>query len=142
MKPPLSMRIGHSNADVASALNEATAWLADPKPPAAAEFFIRLAIEELGTNWIKYGAKDSPEGFMTLELFHGNDALTLKTTDPGCPFNPLDVPPPQTELPPEQREPGGLGILLLRKMADRMSYERRDGLNIITVEKSTSHSQA
>lgn len=142
MNAPLSLRIGNSNADIASALDQTTRWLEKMEIPAAARFFPGLAIEELATNWIKYGWSGSLKDFMTLDLSHHAGTLTLISTDPGAPFNPLDVPPPPGGVPLEQREPGGLGILLLRKMADRMSYERRDGQNIITLEKSTTHTQA
>jgi anti-sigma regulatory factor (Ser/Thr protein kinase) len=49
----------------------------------------------------------------------------------------LDVPIPSTDLPLEERDLGGIGILLLRKMADQMSYEHRDGMNILTLEKAS-----
>jgi anti-sigma regulatory factor (Ser/Thr protein kinase) len=142
MNTPLSLRIGNSNADIASALDQTTGWLEKMEIPAEARFFPGLAIEELATNWIKYGCSGSSKDFMTLELFHRAGTLTLIATDTGAPFNPLDMPPPLAGVPLEQREPGGLGILLLRKMADRMSYERRDEQNIVTLEKSTIHTQA
>ena len=142
MKERLALRIENSHAAIASALNETTRWLAYFEIPTATQYFIRLAIEELGTNWIKYSSKDAHEEGMTFELLLYADMVVLKATDTGPAFNPLDVPPPLKSLPPEKRDPGGLGILLLRKMADRMSYERRESMNIVTIEKSTSHTPA
>jgi serine/threonine-protein kinase RsbW len=60
----------------------------------------------------------------------------VTVTDDGHPFNPLDLPEPDTSLPMEDRPIGGLGIHLLRKMSDRMEYERRDGKNQVTLRKS------
>lgn len=133
------LQTGNSEAEIASALEAATNWLARFEIPSAAQYFIRLAIEELGTNWIKYGCPEPIEHRMTFELSLRADAVILKTTDTGPAFNPLKAPPPRNDLPLEKQEVGGLGILLLRKMADRMSYERVDHLNVVTIEKSTGH---
>ena len=52
---------------------------------------------------------------------------------PCLPFNPLGIETPDTELSLEEREIGGLGIHLIRKMIDRVSYRRRIDKNVITV---------
>ena len=137
MKDEISIRIGNSIAEVASTLDESMIWLGQFEVSAKAQYFVRLAIEELATNWIKYGCLETREHLMTFDLHHSADRLILKVTDNGAPFNPLDVPIPSTDLPLEERDTGGLGILLLRKMADQMSYEHRDGMNILTLEKAS-----
>jgi anti-sigma regulatory factor (Ser/Thr protein kinase) len=140
----LSIRIGNSLPEVAAALDQAEKWLSGKQAPAGAKSFASLAIEELGTNWIKYGCRDAAGHFMEFDLALDAGRLVLETTDDGSAFNPLDAPEPATHLPIEQREPGGLGILLLRKMADRMCYEFRGGLNLLTLEKTflrTDHGQ-
>jgi anti-sigma regulatory factor (Ser/Thr protein kinase) len=53
--------------------------------------------------------------------------------DDGIPFNPLGVETPDTDLPLEEREIGGLGIHLVRRMMDKVSYRRRIDKNVITV---------
>lgn len=137
MKDEISIRIGNSIGEVASALNESMIWLGQFEISAKAQYFVRLAMEELATNWIKYGCLETREHLMTFELCHTADRLILKVTDNGAAFNPLDVPIPSTDLPLEERDLGGIGILLLRKMADQMSYEHRDGMNILTLEKAS-----
>ena len=54
--------------------------------------------------------------------------------DDGHEFNPLAAPEPDVHLPAEQRVPGGLGIHLIRSLAERLHYERRDGRNRLTVK--------
>ena len=135
MKDEISIRIGNSIGEVASALDESMVWLGQFEVSAKAQSFVRLAIEELATNWIKYGCLETREHLMTFDLRHTADRLILKVTDDGAPFNPLDAPIPPTDQPLEERDLGGLGILLLRKMADHMSYEHRDGMNILRLEK-------
>lgn len=137
MKDQLSIRIGNSITEVSSALDESMSWLGQFEVSAKAQYFVRLAIEELATNWIKYGCLETQEHLMTFELRHTAEGMILKVTDNGAAFNPLDVPIPSTDLPLEERDLGGIGILLLRKMADQMSYEHRDGMNILTLEKAS-----
>ena len=137
MKDQLSIRIGNSIAEVSSALDESMSWLGQFEVSAKAHYFVRLAIEELATNWIKYGCLETQEHLMTFDLRHTAERMILKVTDNGALFNPLDVPIPSTDLPLEERDLGGIGILLLRKMADQMSYEHRDGMNILTLEKAS-----
>lgn len=140
MKECLTLHIQNSDHAIASALGEATNWFAGLEIPAATQYFIRLAIEELGTNWMKYSSQAAHADGMGFELLLCADRVVLRATDTGPEFNPLDVPPPPESLPPEKRDPGGLGILLLRKMADRMSYERRASMNIVTIEKTGNRS--
>ena len=136
MKESHSIRIGNSMAEVASALDEAANWIEPLQVSAKAQYFLSLAIEELATNWIKYGYRDTDAHSMTFDLGVRECRLILAATDDGLPFNPMDEPAPSTALPLEERDTGGLGILLLRKMADEMSYEQREGMNILTLEKA------
>jgi len=131
-----SIRIGNSMTEVASALDEAANWIEPLQVSAKARYFLSLAIEELATNWIKYGCRDTGAHSMKFDLGVRDGRLTLTTTDDGFSFNPMDAPVPSTNIPLEERDAGGLGILLLRKMADQMSFEHREGMNILTLEKA------
>ena len=55
--------------------------------------------------------------------------------DEGVPFDPLSVPDPDTELSLDERDIGGMGIHIVRKSMDEVSYEYKDGRNIFTVMK-------
>jgi len=137
MTGQICIRIGNSITEVATALNESMIWLDQFEVSAKARYFVSLAIEELATNWIKYGCFDRREYHMRFDLSLRNEKLILKAVDDGLAFNPLSVPAPSTSIPLEERDLGGLGILLLRKMADQISYEHRDGMNILQLEKAT-----
>jgi len=93
-----------------------------------------LALEELGTNILKYGYDDTAVHEIILYIQVQPGTLRLVLEDDGHPFNPLDYSEPDLHLPAEERLPGGLGIHLVRKMADRIEYQRRDGRNRVTVE--------
>jgi anti-sigma regulatory factor (Ser/Thr protein kinase) len=60
-------------------------------------------------------------------------ALRIEVIDDGQPFNPLKAPEPDTSL-----AIGGLGIHLLRELADEATYERRDRTNRLVLLKRMS----
>ncbi len=61
--------------------------------------------------------------------------LRLELADDGIPFDPLAMELPATDRSPDLRPVGGLGVLMVRKMMDRVRYERRDGCNRLTLAK-------
>ena len=60
---------------------------------------------------------------------------TVSVSDDGTPFDPLRVPPPDTTLAADDRPIGGLGMLLLRKTMDAVSYRYAHGCNILSFRK-------
>jgi anti-sigma regulatory factor (Ser/Thr protein kinase) len=59
--------------------------------------------------------------------------LTVTISDDGIPFNPLLKGPPEISLAAKDRTISGLGILLVRKMADDILYQRRIDKNVVTL---------
>jgi len=96
----------------------------------------QLAVEEIGTNIIKYGYEDQLEHRITLSVECLSDCFRLRILDDGRPFDARQVPEPDLEQGLEGRQPGGLGISLVRRLARHMDYERRNGINTLTVEIS------
>ena len=96
---------------------------------------INLVLEEMVTNIIKYAKPAGGEHqiLVTLDLTIGELIVTL--IDNGPEFNPLARPDVDTTLPIEEREIGGLGIHLVKKMVDHIEYQRRDGKNYLTMVK-------
>ena len=136
MDDHLKLQVKSAFAEIPVANEAASRWLADRNAPPAADYLANLAIEELVTNCIKYGYEDSAEHVIEIELKLNARELVLTVTDDGHPFNPLQVPEPDTNKPVEDLRVGGLGIHLLRKMSDRMEYARIDGKNQVTLLKS------
>ena len=99
-------------------------------------YHAQLAVEEIGTNIIKYGYDDELEHRITLRVECLADCFRLQILDDGHPFDARQVPEPDLEQRLEERQPGGLGISLVRRLARRMDYERRNGINALTVEVS------
>lgn len=61
--------------------------------------------------------------------------VTLQFLDSGKPFDPLAKPDADTGLSAEEREIGGLGILMVKKSMDQVRYEYKDGCNIPRLKK-------
>jgi serine/threonine-protein kinase RsbW len=97
-----------------------------------------LVSEEIFVNEVTHGGcgPDGPPVTVGIEVEGG--LLTLRFEDEGVAFDPLGRPEPDLDAPPEDREIGGLGIYLVGELADRISYERREGRNILHVERRFS----
>ena len=135
MAAQLTLHVKNSATEIPVATAAVARWLADQHAPPAADYFASLAIEELVTNCIKYGYDDDRDHRIEIELKYAPAELTITVTDDGHRFNPLDRPEPDVNLPVEDRPIGGLGIHLLRKMADRIDYAREDSHNRLTLHK-------
>jgi anti-sigma regulatory factor (Ser/Thr protein kinase) len=61
--------------------------------------------------------------------------IIASVADRGAPFNPLLAPEPDLAAGLEQRDVGGLGIHLVRRLVNSMEYERREGQNYLTFRK-------
>ncbi|TFZ01432.1 ATP-binding protein [Ramlibacter rhizophilus] len=68
-----------------------------------------------------------PDGRVLVQARVQDDALVIGITDFAPAFNPLLVPLPDTSLPLEARQPGGLGLLFVRRTADELHYRRVEG---------------
>ena len=62
-----------------------------------------------------------------------SERMILTFKDDGVLFNPLEAQEPNVTLPLEERESGGLGLLMVKKMASDLSYVYENGYNVLTV---------
>ncbi len=97
---------------------------------------ILILLEELLTNLAKYGYPDRAEpGRAEIALALNGSLLEIEFIDDGCAFDPLAVLLPNLDEPLEERPVGGLGLHLLRSLADGVRYERRDNKNVIRLSR-------
>ncbi|HEX3026476.1 MAG TPA: ATP-binding protein [Clostridia bacterium] len=94
-----------------------------------------MSLDEILTNTVGYGFKDSEEHEIIVKFVLYNKTLTIEIRDDGIPFNPLKQPEPDLSQNIEERPIGGLGIHLVRKMMDAVDYRREEGCNILTIKK-------
>jgi anti-sigma regulatory factor (Ser/Thr protein kinase) len=91
-----------------------------------------VVYDELATNVAKYATQACELVVRARRSAHG--AVTLVVEDDGAAFDPFAREAAATDRPLEEREPGGLGVLLVRELATSVSYRRADGRNRVEVE--------
>ena len=93
---------------------------------------LELALEEAAVNICSY-AYEIPPGEVTIRISRETEVVRIELVDAGVPFDPLaaDAPDIRSEL--ENREVGGLGIFLIRRMLDEVHYSRSGDRNILSL---------
>ena len=135
MGASLTIEVSNSRDAIARANGEAERWLESYQPGPEVLNLVLLGIEEVVTNCIEYGYDDDDEHTILIVLSISDGNLIMDVIDDGHPFDPLTRPAPDFSLDVQDRPIGGLGIYLLRKLADQISYERRDGTNRLTLTR-------
>ena len=104
--------------------------------PLKAQMQIDMAVDEVFSN-IAFYAYHPETGDVTVRIETEEDPLSVVLTfiDHGIPYNPLERKDPDVSLPVDERPVGGLGIFLVKKVMDGISYEHRDGRNILILKK-------
>lgn len=95
---------------------------------------IDLAVEEIYINIASYAYPDS-EGNAEIILSENNGEFVMTFIDEGVPYDPLAKPDPDTTLSASERQIGGLGIFLVKKIMDSVTYKYEDGKNFLTISK-------
>lgn len=102
-------------------------------------FRLALALDEAVTNVIGHAFNEqTPPHLIAVELDITDASVTATVIDNGRAFDPSAAPEPDVSLPLAQRDPGGLGILLVHRMVDRVEYHRAAGENRLRLEKARS----
>lgn len=98
---------------------------------------VDVAIDEIFSNIIFYsGLKETDKAVIRVTIEEDDEkSITLEFIDTGRPFNPLEQPEPDVTKPAEEREIGGLGIFMVKKSMDHVSYRNEEGKNILTIRK-------
>lgn len=101
-------------------------------------YLVRLVIEEIATNIVKYGYEDHLPGVIRAICACDDGVLHVKISDHGRPFDPRDPPDPDFSDDVETRTVGGLGIFLVRELCDELDYQHNplNGWNELTVIKA------
>lgn len=104
--------------------------------PLKAQMQIDIAIDELFGNIAQY-AYDPLTGPATVRVEVEEDPMAVIITfiDHGKPYDPLAGKDPDVSLGADEREIGGLGVFLVKKTMDEITYEYKDGHNILRIRK-------
>lgn len=103
--------------------------------PEAVRRSLNIALDELLANELSHGMAGRDAGSVTVEVELDRERLTATIADDGPPFDPFRQAAPDTTLSVDERPIGGLGIHLVRELMDDVSYERRDGQNVVVLVK-------
>jgi anti-sigma regulatory factor (Ser/Thr protein kinase) len=120
------------------ALDALEAALRGERVPEATVLDLRLAAEEVLTNFTKYGHDDAADHWVRVRLTLLHDEVTLEFTDDGRPFDPLAARPPRLAAPGGERPIGGFGIHLMLAIVDAAEYTRIGAENVLTLRKRLS----
>ncbi|MBO4880389.1 MAG: anti-sigma factor antagonist [Firmicutes bacterium] len=102
-----------------------------------AQMQIDVAVEEIFTNIALYAyAPGSGTAKVRFEKEADPPAAVITFLDRGVPYDPLERSDPDIALSADDREIGGLGIFMAKKLMDDVSYDYKDGQNILTLKKN------
>jgi len=112
-------RINHALAD----------FLAEEGVPGRTIHHVRLVVEELVVNVVRYAYQDQASHKIGVDVRTEPRRVVVTIEDDGRPFNPSDVTPPRLRESLEARRAGGLGILLVKKLSREFTYTRENDRN-------------
>jgi anti-sigma regulatory factor (Ser/Thr protein kinase) len=112
---------------------ELDAGLAGEGLPASVIHDLHLVVEEVACNVLDHGAGDREPPTLDVEARVDGRRLALVFRDTGLPFDPLDQPPPDLDADICDRPIGGLGVHLIRQLAEELFYVRDQDTNVLRV---------
>jgi len=105
--------------------------------PPKVSIHIDVAVDEIFSNIANYAYGDGEgEATVGIEMLENPAAVELTFKDSGMQFNPLEKSDPDVTLSAEERQIGGLGIYMVKKSMNEVSYESSDGMNILRIKKN------
>ena len=98
---------------------------------------LHVILDEICSNIVKHSGASGFE--VDVDVSDNPPSASITFTDDGAAYDPLAHADPDTTLPAEKRPIGGLGILMVKKMADSVKYGRVRMRNVLTVTKSAAN---
>ena len=130
----LKLAIDNEASELKDLSTTVTQFLDDHNVPHRAAYAIDLAIDELVTNVMRYAYVDAETHLIDIELAVEREQALLRIVDDGRPFDPRRGP--ALDLHAENRDIGGLGLILVLDMVDTLKYRRVDDKNCVEVRVS------
>ena len=104
--------------------------------PMKAQMQINIAIDELFSNIAHYSYNpEIGQATVRVEVMENPLAVSITFIDNGVPYDPLSKEDPDLTLSAEGRQIGGLGIYMVKESMDEITYEYKDGQNILSIKK-------
>ena len=96
---------------------------------------IRLIAEEGISNIINYAYDDGKQHQIEVTLNIEENEIHLELKDGGKQFDPTEMPQPKLRRSSDVQTEGGMGVHLMKTLADEVSYAREGGYNILRLKK-------
>lgn len=97
---------------------------------------IYVSAEEIFTNIASYAYEGKQDGKVEVSCeLEADGTVWMSFRDWGTPYNPLARPDPDFDIPFEQRRIGGLGIYMVKRFMDEVTYQYQDGSNLLVMKK-------
>lgn len=96
---------------------------------------LEVAMDEIGANIVMYAFPNDETHTYNVSFHHEAGELVFTFEDDGVPFDPTQPTESHLDLPPEDRPLGGLGIMMVKEMMDKVEYERRGNFNVVCIVK-------
>ena len=101
--------------------------------PHAAKTDLLVALDEIANNVAQYSG--SGQMSVVVEMARNPSVVRISVSDDGRPWNPLEHLDPDITLSADERQVGGLGILMVKKLMDDVSYVHERGRNVLRFRK-------
>ena len=122
----------------AAAIGQAAAALdgfcSSEQVPRDAIWPLQVALDEIVGNIVSHAAAGRAVPAFDVWFRRAGESIEIVVADDGPPFDPLERPAPDVTLPLDARQPGGLGIMLVKSLMDDVRYERTTR-NVLTIRK-------
>ena len=97
---------------------------------------LNLVLEEALTNIILYSFDDNNQHIIETNFKIKGNELIISLVDDGQPYDPTLKADPDITLSAEERPVGGLGIFLIKKIMDKVEYQRKTNKNFLILTKN------
>ena len=95
---------------------------------------LRVSVDEVLANVVVHGTPGAVPANIDVQFRRDGDVVEITIADNGAAFNPLGASAPDITAPLDQRQPGGVGILLVKNLVDEVVYTYTTH-NVVTLRK-------
>jgi len=128
-----SRRLRSRAPEIAALADAIEEWAAAVGMQQRTARYVNVILDELIANVVTHAYGGSDNGSIEVDADYDGHRVCVSLCDYGPQFDPTSLPPADTEKSIDEREIGGLGVHLVHKLADSLSYRRRDGVANVVV---------
>jgi anti-sigma regulatory factor (Ser/Thr protein kinase) len=125
MTRSVDIRIRNELSELATPRDELDRLAAEWHIPEDALVKLQVALDEIASNVVNYAWQDGANHEICIRIAAQSDGVTIEIIDDGAPFDPSLYPDPLGR----PSRPGGLGVMMVKKLVDEIAYHHRDGRN-------------